>query len=123
MTPESPAQHVLIVEDEYFIANDLAIALQALGVEVVGPVADVDAATALIDSVKIDSAVLDVNLQGDVVYGIASKLRARGVPFCFATGYDRSVLPSEFDDVPRWEKPFDVTKLAAAAAAMRPVRN
>jgi len=37
---------VLIVEDEYFLANDLAKALSASGAQVVGPIADLEEAVA-----------------------------------------------------------------------------
>ena len=33
-------------------------------------------------------ALLDVNLSGETVFPVAEALKARGVPFAFATGYD-----------------------------------
>lgn len=111
-------RRVLVVEDEYFVADDIARALGRLGVDVVGPVADPSAAMKLVEDEEIDGAVLDINLKGEMVYAVADALRARGVPFGFATGYDRTVLPRDYRDVPRWEKPFDTEKLAAAIASM-----
>ena len=41
---------VLVVEDEYFIAQDLRSSLEAAGASVVGPVGDVAAGMALLKS-------------------------------------------------------------------------
>jgi CheY-like chemotaxis protein len=56
---------VLVVEDEYFLADDVAKGLEANGAEVIGPVGDIDGALDLIeDSEGLDAAVLDLNLPG-----------------------------------------------------------
>jgi hypothetical protein len=49
--------------------------------------------------------VLDVNLQGEMVYPVADALRERGVPFVFATGYDHLHIPANFGDIAICEKP------------------
>jgi CheY-like chemotaxis protein len=110
---------ILVVEDEYFVADDLSRALSRAGMEVVGPVSEAGAALALLDRHgNIDGAVLDINLKGELIYPVADVLSARGVPFVFATGYDRTALPARFDGLPRWEKPFDVQQVVAAIGAM-----
>ena len=64
----------------------------------------------------IDVAVLDANLNGRSVAPVAEALRARGVPFIFATGYgDNQSAPQGFD-APTIRKPYDVTQVAAALA-------
>lgn len=99
-------KHVLVIEDEYFIAADLKRALAAAGAEVVGPSGDLAAGLALLDARPIDVAVLDVNLEGDFSYAIADALTARDVPFLFVTGYDGWALPEAYRDAPRIAKPF-----------------
>ncbi len=112
-------RRVLIVEDEYFLADDMAQALAGLGAEVVGPVPTEDKALALITGNEpLDLAVLDINLKGKTVFPVAEALRARGVPFVFATGYAAVSVPAEFRNVPRWEKPFDPEDLAEALSGM-----
>lgn len=108
-------KRVLLVEDEYYIAEELAAAFAASGAVIVGPVADADDALELIEKDGvIDGAVLDVNLQGEMVYPVADALRERGVPFVFATGYDRSHIPASFGDVPICEKPVQPSVVGAA---------
>ena len=80
-------QRVLIVEDEYFLAQDLAEYLNHLGVEVVGPVGTVTDALELLHYADIQGAVLDINLRGERVYPVADVLEQKQVPFLFASGY------------------------------------
>lgn len=112
-------QRVLVVEDEFFIADDLAQALRQQGAEVIGPIARLGAAMAALSAPgTIDFAVLDVNLDGDPAFPIGDALRARDVPFVFATGYEREFIPPRFRDVPYWEKPFDAGGLARAVCGL-----
>ena len=61
-------QRVLVVEDEYVIALEVGRALEDEGAEVVGPVASVSAALELIERTdRLDIAILDINLHGEVV--------------------------------------------------------
>lgn len=105
---------VLVVEDEFYLADDLRRALVDRGAAVVGPVATVARARSLVDKERIDFAVLDVNLRGELIFPLAAELRARAVPFVFTTGYDAETIPEEFSDVERWEKPFTADRLVSA---------
>ncbi len=85
---------VLLVEDDYFIADEMRRTILRSGAEVLGPVASVDKALALIaESSEIDAAVLDVNLRDVMVFPVADALTSRGVPFIFATGYEDTAIP------------------------------
>lgn len=106
---------VLIVEDDYFLADDMAQNLEASGAKVIGPVADVEGALDLIASAdQVDAAVLDLNLHGKMAFPIADALLAKQVPFVFATGYDQSAIPDIYNHVPRCEKPVTVEGIASA---------
>jgi len=66
----------------------------------------VDSAMRLVgESGRLDGAVLDINLRGEMAYLIADALRERGVPFVFATGYDHATIPARFAGIVRCEKP------------------
>ena len=114
--PDSDAlrgQRLLIVEDEYTIAADLARALEERGADVIGPAASIEDALELVGAQQqIDGAVLDINLRGERAYPVADALRMREVPFIFATGYDAWAIPAAYADVPRIEKPVSTRELA-----------
>src|SRR5215467_11445803 len=93
-------RRVLVVEDEYFLADDIERALKALGARVVGPFGELVDATQIVDGdVAIDAAIVDVNLQDEMVFPLARILRARKIPFLFTTGYDRTSIEAEFQDI------------------------
>jgi len=106
---------ILIVEDDFFIAVDLAAIFKGAGATVIGPAATVaDARNLLQRTEQLDGAVLDIHLQGEMAYTFADALRARGVPTVFATGYDRGTIPERYADIPLCEKPIDLHQVAKA---------
>lgn len=99
-------RRILIVEDEYFVADDLASDLRRRGAEVIGPVGTVDEAIALVRTTpNLDGAVLDIDLHGRMSYPVAALLTAAGTPFLFATGYDGWTVDDTYREVARYEKP------------------
>jgi CheY-like chemotaxis protein len=117
----APPRRVLLVEDEYLLADDLRREIEAAGALVLGPVATVGEALRLLDGPdRPDAAVLDVNLGGDSVFPVARALRRLGVPFVFLTGFDPWALPRDFADVPHHEKPVDARQVLRALGLMQP---
>lgn len=105
---------ILIVEDEYLIADELRAGFDDAGAMVLGPVATVEKALDLIGAEdRVDGVVLDVNLRGEMTFPVADLLIERGVPFVFTTGYDASVIPSRFERVMRCGKPIDIDKITS----------
>src|SRR3982074_3505610 len=98
-------QRLLIVEDEYLLAQDLTEYFQQLGVEVIGPVNSVSEALKLLNLIEVHGAILDINLRGERVYPVADALRQKRVPFVFASGYGGEKEPPPYADVPRCLKP------------------
>jgi CheY-like chemotaxis protein len=96
---------ILLVEDEAMIALDLEFALQAAGYHVVGPVAGLAQAVALLRTEAIDAALLDVNLNGELSFPLAELLAERKIPFVFLTGYAEVVVPKPLRRRPVCRKP------------------
>jgi CheY-like chemotaxis protein len=106
-------RRVLVIEDEYFLADDIVRTLSELGARIVGPFGDLGEATDIVDrDVAIDAAIVDINLRTEMVFPLARVLRARRVPFVFTTGYDASSIEPEFQDVRIWGKPLDLAAMA-----------
>ena len=105
---------VLIVEDQFLIADDMRRAVTALGAAVVGPCATVEDAIARLKSEPVQVGLLDLSLRGEQVLPVADEMIRRGVPFAFATGYEEWVIPARYRGHPRIEKP-------ASASALREV--
>lgn len=98
---------------------DLEQTLGDAGCIVVGFVPSVARATAKIDNNRIDAALLDVTLGGEMVFPVADRLTANGIPFVFITGKPRSV-PEHYGTHPIIAKPYSPpTVLEALAAVMR----
>jgi DNA-binding response OmpR family regulator len=109
------SRRVLLVEDEFLLADDLAAAFVAAGFVVVGPAYTVAEATRLIESCgDLDGAVLDINLRGESVFPVVDALVSRGIPIVFTSGYDRRMHDSRYKDAVRFEKPFDPIKVVTA---------
>lgn len=105
-------RRILVVEDEYFLGDDIRRALRSLGAEVIGPVGNVDEARHILDDGNVlHGAVLDVNVRDQMIFPIARGLTSRHVPFVFTTGYDETTIGPEFAHIPVWEKPIDVAAM------------
>ena len=104
---------ILVAEDHYVVAAELASLLRKLGAAVVGPVARLPLEPCLA-SESIDMALLDVELCGGTSFPLADELAERGVPVALITGYAPDALPSAYRDLPRLDKPVERDKLTAA---------
>lgn len=117
MKSELSGMRILIVEDEYFLAADLADALCAAGAAVIGPAGTLEDAGRALDG-RIDAVLLDVNLRGELAWPVARRLRERGIPFLLATGYGADSVPDELADAPRIEKPYEAKKAVRRLAGL-----
>jgi PAS domain S-box-containing protein len=111
-------RRILVVEDEYFLATDIARALQGAGAEVLGPSPTEEAARAALGLGRPDAVVVDINLGQGPSFKLAEDLKEEGIPFLFVTGYDRGAIPEEFDDVERLEKPVQLRRVIGAIAKL-----
>ena len=109
---------ILIVEDNFLLAEVTKGLLEETGCHVVGPVGRLDEGLARARRDALDGAILDINLHGELSFAIAEVLADRGVPFLFVTGYqDRSMVPPPLRSAPRLDKPVPDDRLIEAVAA------
>ncbi len=107
---------ILIVEDEYFLADDLARALRNAGAEPVGPVATVGDAEAYLASAKLDAAILDLNLRGRMASDFVQRLASTRLPCLVVSGYADDAVSESIQGVPCLEKPVSPKRVVEAIA-------
>lgn len=110
---------ILICEDEYLLASDLAGRFESGGARIVGPMATLEESlekAALADT--LGAAVLDIRLGEDLIFPVADILATRGVPFVFFSGYD-DVLPPRFSRARRLRKVDQLDRITLAVLTER----
>jgi CheY-like chemotaxis protein len=106
---------ILLAEDDPFIAMELELELQALGLTVVGPFGSVEKTSNTIQDKIPDLALLDVNLMDGDVYPVADALHRNGVPLIFHTGSrDSHKIEDRYRGAKVICKPADWSVLRAA---------
>jgi DNA-binding NtrC family response regulator len=118
MSPEARLQGlaVLVVEDDYYLADDAQRALEAAGARVAGPYARFEESLPRLAEDPVDCGVLDVNLGEGPSFVGARTLKQRRVPFVFLTGYGPEAIPADLIGVEVLEKPIDSRRLVSAVA-------
>ncbi len=109
-------RRVLVVEDEVMVAMYVEELLCDLGYDTVVVATGLDQALSLARQDAFDFAVLDINLNGRQSFPVADVLRARGIPFIFATGYGRSGVEEAYRDTITLMKPFERSDVQRAFA-------
>lgn len=119
-SPNGEPHLILIVEDEFLISMELAAVLEDSGFRVLGPAASTRAALALLNEQCPHAAVLDMNLDGEMVTPVAHVLRKMDVPFVIASAYSRAGWPDDkaLDGVPTLRKPTPASDLVETLHAL-----
>ena len=103
---------VLVVEDTWHVAKALKTALEGMGMVVAGPAANTADAERLIAEETPHLAVVDVNLKGELAYGLIDRMHDRGVRVIVVSGY--AVLPNSTQKAAAvLQKPFSGAELQA----------
>jgi len=110
---------VLVVEDNYVVADALRFLIDSYEGSVTAIAASVERALEALASGPVDVAVLDINLRGSSVVPIAEHCRAHDIPFVFLTGYGNAeMLPEHLREQPRFDKPVEAERLMEALLAL-----
>ena len=105
--------NVLVIEDEYFVADDLCRALRAEGMTVFGPAASGAQAREIIEGAQIDLAIVDLNLGGEQAHELVGWIYERGIAVTVVTGYDGEMLAALPEGVSVMQKPVATAALIA----------
>lgn len=105
-------RRVMVLEDDVLIAMDMEDFLLGEGCEVVGPISNVEAALEEVETARLDGAVVDLNLRGELSVPVIEALRSRGVPVVVCSGYaELTGVQDMLKDVPMVPKPCDFKAL------------
>ncbi len=112
-------KRILVLDDEWLIAEQHAEVFSAVGAEIVGPFLSLADAMAE-EAEAIDLAILDFALnEDDTVLPLAAKLKDAAVPILFVTGYGSNTdLPKRFEQDIVVPKPASANALLGNAARL-----
>lgn len=102
---------LLVVEDDYLVAADMCAALTSRGAVIIGPASNLRRSRELLQQYHPDCALLDLNLNGTLAFGLAAQLEREGVPTIFTTGYDAAFFPESLRGAPCLQKPVNFQAL------------
>ena len=115
-------QNILIVEDDAFIAEDMADIVQdGLNAK---PIVASSCREAL-SKINRDTVLgfLDINVADGTTYDLARRLRNLGIPLVFVSGNSPDKLPTDLKDLPYILKPAEsaaIVRLARTLSADLP---
>lgn len=112
----SPGTRVLVVEDEYLLAEAMTHHLQQACCEVIGPVGSVDDAIEAISQSSIDCALVDANLNGESSAPVVQALAIQGIGAAIVSGYDHAALAPDLRGLPFLQKPVNPQELLSTVA-------
>jgi CheY-like chemotaxis protein len=120
-SPKRRSRSILIVEDDVLLGMAIGLCVQDAGYEVAGLARSVEAALETLSHQTVDAALLDVNLQGELVFPVANALAERGVPFVFVTAHPPLDIPERHRHRPVVPKPYYDAAICAALESVLPL--
>lgn len=108
---------ILLVEDDAVISGDVTSIIEMAGGRVIGPADSLGQGFHLLDGGRIDCALLDINLNSLLVFGLADALAERGVPIVFLSADSPASIPTLHRHQQFVQKPFAKQDLLAAIHA------
>lgn len=99
-------KRVLVVEDNYGVANMLLLMLDELGVDDVRLVDTISASLEALESAPFDLAIIDVQLGEENGLVVANHCSDRKMPVIISTGFSDLVLPIAYASEQILTKPY-----------------
>ena len=113
--------NVLVVEDEWLIAEDLKTSLEDLGCRVLGPAPSCAAALEIIWREKPDLAYVDTRLGSDTCEAVLEECERQGVSVIISSGHAEQELPAFASGRPLIAKPYRFADIESSLAHYRGV--
>jgi CheY-like chemotaxis protein len=111
-----PGSRILVVEDEFIIAEVMKDQLESIGFEQCVHAATLDEALQALNEDTWNGAFLDIRLNGALVFPVAERLQISRVPFAFCSGdSDSGAIPTSFSAGPVLPKPWGAGELEQLA--------
>jgi DNA-binding response OmpR family regulator len=92
--PTPAGRRILLAEDDIATAFEFEAALREAGFDVIGPALQARDAIEMIDTHRVDAAVIDFGLAQSSMHEVFWPLVASRTPFIVLTGYEQPTLPS-----------------------------
>jgi len=118
-SPNLKGLRVLVVEDSWHVARALKVLLEELGVDVAGPAATLAEAARLVAARLPEVAIVDINLKGELAYGLIDRLHGLGVRVVVISGYAVPQV-TEGKVAGILQKPFSARSLLALLRQVAP---
>jgi DNA-binding response OmpR family regulator len=110
---------ILVVEDNFLLAEVVCEFVVECDMEPIGPAAGLETGLVYARETPIDGAILDINLDGRFCFPICDVLRERAIPFAFLTGCSNlAVVPQLYRPVPLIAKPFEPREMRGILEGM-----
>ena len=107
---------VLVLEDNFYIADESKRTLEKAGARVLGPCSDLADTLEALQAERPDCALVDVNLGDGPTFAPARALAAAGVQIVLMTGYDAAIIPADLKDTLCLQKPVAAHRLVSGVA-------
>ena len=107
-------RNILIVEDDAIAAVNAKGVVELAGGAVVGPGFSLGQGFHYLKCSQVDCALLDVNLNSLLVFGLADALIERRIPVVFLNGDPLSNFPPQYRTLRLVNKPYSSTELVEA---------
>lgn len=113
-------RRVLVMQDDFFLSDEICTALEEAKFEVMGPFeawsADLDIAL----EQRPDAALFDMKMDRDKAKGVLARLDSLSIPLVMATGHPHAKEAEQLANCSVVEKPRSVSKvIAAVKSALR----
>lgn len=110
---------ILVVEDEWLIAEDFRLRLVSLGHKVIGPAQNCASALEAVFQTRPDVALVDIMLGSETCEVVLDELRAQRVPVFICTGIAPEDIPEFALPYRHLSKPYSETDIVTAVGIER----